>query len=369
MGLSSSFNDMRDFIRKQPQAVFRWALVLVGGLSAVCLAGAADSRPVASQPVERVSTTPAVEPLDSRSADAIGRALDWLAEHQRPDGGWQGTSGGNTGVAAFAVMAFMSVGDLPQAGRYGPVAEKGIEYVLRNAQPDGLIVNPADTSKGFMYEHALATLLLAEALGEYERPGLRDTLKRAVDLIVRTQNEEGGWRYEPVPRDADISVTVTQIVALRAASHAGIALPKRTVDAAVRYVKRCAAPGGGFLYQIGVGEPAYARSAAGACALLIAGEYEAAETAAAIQYLLKFKPVQLRDEPHLHYGLYYAAQAMYLYLDREQWKRWYPPIRDEVLAMQEPDGRWDGEAGPTYGTAVSILVLTVPHRYMPVYQR
>jgi len=117
-----------------------------------------------------------------------------------------------------------------------------------------------------MYEHALATLLLAEALGEYERPGLQDALRRAVDLIVRAQNEEGGWRYEPVPRDADITVTVTQLVALRAAGQAGIAVPKRTIDAAVRYVKRCAAPGGGFLYQIGVGEPAYARSAAGTCA-------------------------------------------------------------------------------------------------------
>ena len=50
-----------------------------------------------------------------------------------------------------------------------------------------------------------------------QRPGLRDALERAVALIVSSQNDQGGWRYEPRPADADISVTVMQLVALRAA--------------------------------------------------------------------------------------------------------------------------------------------------------
>ena len=36
-------------------------------------------------------------------------------------------------------------------------------------------------------------------------------------LIVRTQNDQGGWRYQPVKYDADLSVTICQIMALRAA--------------------------------------------------------------------------------------------------------------------------------------------------------
>src|SRR5258707_3319967 len=71
------------------------------------------------------------------------------------------------------------------------------------------------------------------------RERLRDTLKRAIKLIVDHQNHEGGWRYTPQSRDADISVTICQIMALRAARNAGFAVPKSKVDACVKYVKRC----------------------------------------------------------------------------------------------------------------------------------
>ena len=92
--------------------------------------------------------------------------------------------------------------------------------------------------------------------------GVLDKLQRATDLIISSQNDEGGWRYQPRPQDADVSVTVMQLVALRAAKNAGIRVPKRTFDLAIQYVKSCAMPNGGFLYQPGIGEDGYARSAA-----------------------------------------------------------------------------------------------------------
>jgi len=39
--------------------------------------------------------------------------------------------------------------------------------------------------------------------------------------IIESQNAEGGWRYNPRPFDADISVTVCQMMALRSAKNAG----------------------------------------------------------------------------------------------------------------------------------------------------
>ena len=39
-------------------------------------------------------------------------------------------------------------------------------------------------------------------------------MSKAVNLIVDTQNAEGGWRYQPQRRDADISVTICQVMAL-----------------------------------------------------------------------------------------------------------------------------------------------------------
>ena len=85
-----------------------------------------------------------------------------------------------------------------------------------------------------MYSHGFATLFLAECYGMSKRTELRDKLSLAVKLIVNSQNKEGGWRYYPKKEDADISVTVCQVMALRAAHNAGIHVPKETIDRARR---------------------------------------------------------------------------------------------------------------------------------------
>lgn len=79
-------------------------------------------------------------------------------------------------------------------------------------------------------------------------------LSSAVELIVRTQNSAGGWRYNPAPEDADLSVTVCQMMALRAARNAGIGVAKETIDRAVDYVRRSQNADGGFMYQYRSGQ-------------------------------------------------------------------------------------------------------------------
>ncbi len=78
-------------------------------------------------------------------------------------------------------------------------------------------------------------------------------------------------------RDADLSVTICQINALRAARNAGLFVPKETVDACIRYVKRSQNPDGGFRYMLQGGASAFPRSAAGVVALQSAGEYDTKE--------------------------------------------------------------------------------------------
>ena len=70
-----------------------------------------------------------------------------------------------------------------------------------------------------------------------------------------------------------------------------------------------------------------------------------------------------------YHAFYYAVHAIYLAPDPKYWQQWYPPIRDELIGLQKPDGHWDGEAGPVYGTTMALLALSVPYRYLPVYQR
>ncbi len=306
--------------------------------------------------------------ITPESRQAIERGLDYLASQQAPDGSLTAPRGKNTGVVSFAVLSFTSTGVVPNRGVHGRVVARGIDYVLGHAQLNGLISNPKDTAHGPMYEHAMSTLMLAEIWGMYHRPGVLDALQRAVDLILSCQNDEGGWRYEPRPADADISVTVMQLVALRAAKNAGLRVPRQAFDNAINYVRSCAMPSGGFLYQPGTGAEGYARSAAGLCSLLTSGDYDSPEVINGIQYLQERKAPDVRGSDHLHYALYYAAQAMYQASDPQQWQMWFPPTRDELLTLQQPDGQWHGEAGPIYGTAMSILTLSVPYRYLPIYQ-
>src|SRR5439155_13350061 len=119
------------------------------------------------------------------------------------------------------------------------------------------------------------------------RERLRGTLDRAVKLIIDTQNNEGGWRYNPQRQDADISVTICQIMALRAARNAGFAVPKSVADKCIQYVKDCQDlhQSGGFRYQKFGGPPGFARTAAGVVALNSAGVYEGESVQKGLDYL------------------------------------------------------------------------------------
>ena len=348
-----------------------WTLLasLAGGEAPAPTPGAAPAQPPAVPPTAPAPARDATYEITPEARKGIERGLDYLAARQAPDGSFQGPMGSNTGVASFALLAFVATGIVPDRGARGQLASRGIDFVLAHAGPSGLISNPRQTSgNGPMYEHAMSTLLLSEVWGVYRRPGLLDALRRAVDLIISSQNDGGGWRYDPRPADADVSVTVMQLVALRAAKDAGLRVPKRTFDLAVKYVRSCARPSGGFLYQPGVGVEGYARTAAGVASLLAGGDFESPEVLGGLRYLEERKEPKVRGDDHLHYALYYAAQAMAQAPDPRLWRSWYPPARDELLSLQAADGSWEGEVGPVYGTAMSILALSVPYRYLPVYQ-
>ena len=178
-----------------------------------------------------------------------------------------------------------------------------------------------------------------------------------------TQNSEGGWRYNPVPFDADVSVTICQVMALRSARNAGIKVPKKTIDQAVDYVKNCQNPDGGFKYMLNSGSSAWPRTAAGVATLFYAGLYEDAAITKGIEYLNKkvLPNIKTSGQPHYYYGQYYAVQAMYL-AGGEQWKRWWPEVREALIRNQASSGGWlDHHAGGSYATAMSLIILQMPH--------
>lgn len=311
------------------------------------------------------------ELITPAAAKAIERGLAALASRQDDDGSFG--SGGysrNVAVAALAGMAFMSGGSTPDRGPYGANVERAIDFILNNMQESGFITVPGASSHGPMYGHGFATLFLSECYGMSPRDGLRESLSKAVNLIVNTQNSQGGWRYQPQRRDADISVTICEVMALRAARNAGFYVPRETIDRAVDYVKRSQNADGGFMYMLQGGQSAFPRSAAGVVALYSAGVYEGPEIEKGLEYVIQFLPQSgdFNRESHYFYGHYYAVQAMW-HAGGDYWSKWYPAIRDTLIARQSDDGSWMDSICLEYGTAMACLILQIPNNYLPIFQR
>lgn len=309
---------------------------------------------------------------------AVEHGLAALARFQRADGSFgEGQFGGNVAITALSGIAFMADGHIPGRGAYGDNVSKALEYILANCAENGLVAG--DTASGPMYGHGFATLFLGEVYGML--PGgaessltskTHQALVRAVRLIETTQNEEGGWRYNPLPYDADTSVTICQIMALRSARNAGLDVSKQVIEKAVKYVQACQNPDGGFRYQMQGGPSLWPRSAAGVATLYYAGKYDDPGILRGLRYLEE-NALPGKNGPntlHYFYGQYYSVQTMFL-AGKEHWARWWPAIRSELLATQNSDtGVWnDSSVGDAYGTAMALIILQMPKRYLPIYQK
>ncbi len=312
--------------------------------------------------------------------NAVDKGLTYLAAHQAKSGGYgyggvgiggvgaSGGSGGHAGITGLCGLAFMAAGNLPARGKYGDNVSNAVKFVLESCQQNGLVAS--DQTHGAMYGHGFATLFLGEVYGMTGDDQIKDKLQRAVKLIEKTQNREGGWRYQPWPHDADISVTICEIMALRAARDAGIKVEAEVIENAVKYVKSCQCSDGGFSYMANQGGGSgFARTGAGVAALYYAGAF----TDGGIEKGLEF--IKLRTagrgvsdgEGNFFYGNYYATQAMFL-AGGDYWAKWYPAVRDQLISMQDKStGAWTGDVSPDYATAMALIILQMPNRYLPVF--
>jgi hypothetical protein len=300
---------------------------------------------------------------------AVKRALKYLAASQNADGSWGDSRySSDVAIVGLCALAFMSAGHQPDRGPYGKVLRKAADYLASQSQRTGLIYNPNAAAGPPMYGHGFATLAMAELYGMTRRNDLRDKLENSVALILRTQNPEGGWRYQPRVADADISVVICQIMALRSAANAGIRVPRDTTARAIEYVKRCANnPDGGFSYMPSNRGSGQARTGAGVLALIFMGERNSEECKRGLEYLLSHPPGVTRDG-HIFYALYYCTQACYQ-AGGKYWHYWYPKAADYLLSTQRPDGSWYDGPGQAYASAMGVLALQVPATLLPIYQK
>jgi len=359
-------SDCRGYISERGRPRSKVALCLGIALLSLPMFGAA---PRTAEP----SKDPVV--IDEKTEAVVKGALKWLASKQSPNGAWAMSEEEQRhpiAITGYTLMAFQAAGHLPGEGEFGRNVTAAMQYLLDSTAADGIMGNRNNGQ--YMYGHGVAAIALAELYGQTRSATMRPKLERIIKVIIASQNPEGGWRYRPIARDADISVTVLQVVALRAAKNAGLDVPQTTIDNAVKYVRKCYhPPSGGFTYQPNR-EPGFARTAAAIYSLQVCGLYDDEMVKKGSEFLLKNHKQQ---DQWFTYGNFYAAPAQYM-LGGETWRQWYGIMKDTLLKAVTTRGDisyWETRldqgrgVGQIYCTAVYTMILAMPYHYIPLYQR
>ncbi|MCC5850357.1 MAG: terpene cyclase/mutase family protein [Verrucomicrobia bacterium] len=312
---------------------------------------------------------------------AVDAGLQYLLTRQNPTHGYFEGQLPNT-YTALSCMAIMAVGHMPDRSEYGEALRRGILFLVDAAEKNDGYFGAEGQAR--MYGHAIATLALLEAYGmmptEAENRRVRDAIQKAIQVILdaqvldqRQRNHYGGWRYQPRPNDADLSVTVWQVLALRAADNCGLEVPQERIDLAMDYVRRTFRDDrGGFAYMTGHNNTGLAMRASGIVCILAMGEDPEAEDRERIlraaDFTRDFDPGSISR--HFFYTAYYAATSANM-IDDEHRDRVLPAMEAFLIGKQNEDGSFPnhrGHDGGVYATAFSVITLAVRYQYLPIYQ-
>jgi len=338
----------------------------------------------AAHPAAADEASPALAKYRDRVDEAIDRALAWLATEQQEDGSWTRNerTRNATGITGLCLMAFLAKGHTPGVGPYGGVINRGIDFLLANQKPNGMLIR-AQEGHGPMYSHCIASLTLSEVSGMVDRERQKridQALSQAMKLILaaqqmpKDQRHAGGWRYKHDSRDSDISCTSWAMMALRSARNNGSAVPTEAIDRGLAYIMKCQTRrDGGFAYQPGGGS-GWGRTGTALLCLELCGRHRDRAALMAGEWILKNLPTGYGRGSHFSYAMYYCSQGMFQ-LGDEYWERWAARMYEIMLRAQEKSGKWPhasenvGEGGDYYTTAMAVLAMSVTYRQLPIYQR
>ncbi|MHC4662133.1 MAG: prenyltransferase/squalene oxidase repeat-containing protein [Planctomycetota bacterium] len=336
--------------------------------------------------------------LKKETLDAIEKGLDFLARIQDLEG--PGATGeiseaGRYPVActALAGLAFLASGSTYNRGPYGANVKACLDYFLNKGVQVQLKKGyfQDSNSQSRMHGHGFATMFLAEVYGSLPPGDAKDAfeaIRKAIKVIVDAQTRKGGWYYHPKDQASadtrnldEASITITMVQALRAARNAGFYVKKGTINNAIQYVRQSATPRG-FRYSLTMDRARNRRSyelTAGAVAVLHAsGIYaDSKELVMGLKYMRDM--IAAADAPtraaghnrmFYYYGNFYAAQVMFQ-IGGEDWKQFYEDGFNELISRQTRDGAWGAQVmwSRPYATAVACLILQMPFRYLPIFQR
>ena len=333
-----------------------------------------------------------IHELDADTQRAIEEGVQWLADAQHASGCWSSKpSNYRMSVTALAGLALLAHGDTPDSGRYSGKVLRTVEWMLKSQLRegpwaglffDGAYRDPTENldeqqrkvaeDNRPMHGHGFALLFLAEAYGatrdERLRRRVHESIAMGCRLTERTMSPDGGWYYHPSSRRDEGSVTITQIQGLRSAHNAGINVDEKVIKRAIEYIRASQMEDGGIRYTRLWGKTSPALTAAGVSVLHACGEYSSKTVERCYDYLRQNLRTESEQHPFFFYTHLYAVQAMHQ-RGGPEWASYYPRIRRELLDMRRGCPWWESQFGREYGTANALLILEVPLRYLPIYQR
>lgn len=328
---------------------------------------------------------------------AVEAALAWLARNQDADGRWDpqqfqagresrtlghdrkgaGTNA-DTGITGLALLTFLAAGHTHYEGEYRVNVQRGLEFLLSKQAPGGCLAGDA---KFFarMYCHGMATLAVSEALAMTGDARLRPYVERAIRYTTDSQDpRSGGWRYHPADHGGDMSQFGWQVMALKSAEMAGIAVPSESRSGMLRFLRSVSKGQHRGLASYRPTDPVSRTMTAEAlaCRYFLNVDQDYRSINEATRYLTAELPGRATGKPNFYYW-YYATLAL-RQSESEDWRRWNDSLQQALLSRQETVGSlagswspktvWGSYGGRVYSTSLATLCLEVYYRYLPVYQ-
>jgi hypothetical protein len=349
------------------------------------------------------------EKVERKTLDATYAGLDWLFRHQGPLGSWDGDgfesrcrgnpcggAGGpihDTGLTGLSLLAFLGAGETHKGGPYAATVRGGLRW-LKGVQDAEGCFGPR-TSGSFVYDHAIATLAMAEAYGMTGSFLFRSSAQNGVDFVHRCQNPYLAWRYGVRPQDNDTSVTGWMVMALKSAASSGLRVDPAAFDGARAWLDKVTEPEYGR-----AGYTARGNGPARPQELMDRFPADRSESLTAVAVLTRIFCGEATGDEMVRKGAdlcarslptwdeaagtidfyywYYGTLAMYQ-VGGPRWERWNDAMTTSIVAHLRKDasdcrrGSWDpvdpwsGEGGRVYATALNTLSLEVYYRYPRVF--